>query len=193
MVGKPSSVPLNVSSPGRPRRVESGEPIPGESPESRFLGSDFGGSLEAGRRPVGGRGQEVSADWKCPTDGFQVTTIRRALERGANESLRWVAGRRGWERCESGRSNRVKTEPETRSPARDELGSSSRMAGSSLNGAKVKVVGLRRPSGQHGFVARSLDCRQKAFAQAEVFWCVLGLQGVPSALNVTSPWCLAKG
>jgi len=49
---------------------------------------------------VGGRGQEVSADWKCPTDGFQVTTTRRALERGANESLRWVAGRRGWERCD---------------------------------------------------------------------------------------------
>ena len=33
-------------------------------------GSDFGGSLEAGRMPVGGRGQEVSADWKCPTCGF---------------------------------------------------------------------------------------------------------------------------
>ncbi len=71
--------------------------------------------------PVGGRGQEVSADWKGPTDGFQVTTIRRALERGANESLRRVAGRRGWERGESGRSNRVKTEPEPRSPARGEL------------------------------------------------------------------------
>jgi hypothetical protein len=51
--------------------------------------------------PVGGRGQEVSADWKCPTDGFQVTTMRRVLERGANESLRWVAGRRGWERCDT--------------------------------------------------------------------------------------------
>ena len=123
--------------------------------------------------PVGGRGQEVSADWKCPTDGFQATTMRRALERGANESWRCATGRRGWERCESGRSNRVKTEPETRSPARDELGSSSRMAGSSLNGAKVKVVGLRRPSGQHGFVARSLDCRQKAFAKAEAF-CYFG-------------------
>ncbi len=43
------------------------------------------------------------------------------------------------------------------------------MAGSSLNGAKVKVVGLRRPSGQQGFVAKSLDCRQKAFAKAEAF------------------------
>ena len=69
----------------------------------------------------------------------------------------------------SGRSNRVKPEPETRSPARDELRSSSRMAGSSLNGAKVKVVGLRRPSGQQGFVAKSLDCRQKAFAKAGPF------------------------
>ncbi len=75
--------------------------------------------------PVGGRGQEVSADWKCLTDGFQVTTMRWILERGANESLHWVAGRRGWERCETGRSNRVKIEPETRSPARGEPRASS--------------------------------------------------------------------
>ena len=122
--------------------------------------------------PVGGRGQEVSADWKCPTDGFQATTMRRALERGANESWRCATGRRGWERCESGRSNRVKTEPETRSPARGELRASSD-ASSSLNGAKVKVVGLRRPSGQQGFVARSLDCRQEAFAKAGAF-CFFG-------------------
>ncbi len=179
LVGKPSSVPLNVSSPGRPRRVECGEPIPGESPESRFLGSDFGGSFEAGRIPVGGRGQEVSADWKCLTDGFQVTTMCRVLACGANESLRCATGRRGWERCESGRSNRVKTEPETRSPAQGELRASSDAA-SSLNGAKVKVVGLRRPSGQQGFVARSLDCQQKAFAKAGVFCLFWGGRGSPA-------------
>ena len=125
--------------------------------------------METGRRPVGGRGQEVSADWKCPTDGFQVTTIRRVLERGANERLRCVAGRRGWERRESGRSNRVKIEPETRSPARGELRAPSDAAGSLRGRFKVKVVGLRRPSGQQGFVARSLDCRQKAFAKAGAF------------------------
>ncbi len=144
--------------------------------------------------PVGGRGQEVSADWKCPTDGFQVTTIRRVLERGANESLRCATGRRGWERCESGRSNRVKSSRKTRSPARGEFRASSDAASSS-NGAKVKVVGLRRPSGQQGFVARSLDCRQKAFAEAEAFWWfgLFGLQGVPKCPERDVPLVSGQG
>ena len=121
--------------------------------------------MEAGRRPVGGRGQEVSADWKCPTDGSQVTTMRRVLERGANESLRWVTGRRGWERYESGRSNRVKTEPETRSPARGEFGASSD-ASSSLNGVKVKVVGLRRPLRAAGFRGQILGRPTKGLRES---------------------------
>lgn len=118
--------------------------------------------------PVGGRGQEVSADWKCPTDGFQVTTMRRVLKRGASESLRRVAGRRGWERCDMWQEQPRQNRAGDSSPARGELRASSD-ASSSLNGAKVKVVGLRRPSGQQGFVAKSLDCRQRAFAKAEAF------------------------
>ncbi len=115
--------------------------------------------------PVGGRGQEVSADWKCPTDGFQVTTIRRALERGANESLRWVTGRRGWERCESGRSNRVKTEPETRSPARGEP-RASLDAASSLRPIQGEGRGPSPPFGAAWFRGQILGLPSKGLRES---------------------------
>ena len=115
--------------------------------------------------PVGGRGQEVSADWKCPTDGFQLTTIRRALERGANESLRWVTGRRGWERCESGRSNRVKTEPETRSPARGEP-RASLDAASSLRPIQGEGRGPSPPFGAAWFRGQILGLPSKGLRES---------------------------
>ncbi len=142
--------------------------------------------------PVGGRGQEVSADWKCPTDGFQVTTIRRVLERGANESLRCVAGRRGWERRESGRSNRVKIEPETRSPARGEPRASSDAA-SLLRPIQGEGRGPSPPLGAAGFRGQILGLPTKGLRESGGLLFFLGRQGIPKGLEYDVPLVFGQG
>ena len=91
--------------------------------------------------------------------------MRRALERRANESLRCVAGGRGWERCESGRSNRVKIEPETRSPARGELRAPSDAAGS-LRPIQGEGRGPSPPLGAAGFRGQILGLPTKGLRES---------------------------